>query len=142
MAELSTCLSPACGHQVEGEYKKCPKCGWAMRGPRNIRVRGWVLVVLGLFLTLFMGVIAWNLLPTLLNPGKEVDGGSFTGTQEQADFTLFIFGLVIMAGLLFTANGGYMIAKGRQSRPFAVAAIAIVAILFAIAWAIRRKLIF
>src|SRR5687767_6610976 len=104
MAELSTCLSPACGHQAEGDLKKCPRCGWAMRGPRNIRVRGWVLVVLGLFLTLFMGVIAWNLLPSLLNPGKEVDGGTFTGTDQDAEFALFIFGLVIMAGILFTAN--------------------------------------
>ena len=142
MAELSTCLSPACGHQVEGDLKKCPQCGWAMRGPRNIRIRGWVLVVLGLFLTLFMGAIAWNLLPTLLAPGKEVDGTSFTGTDEDAEFALFIFGLVIMAGILFTANGVYMVAKGRQSRPFALAAIGVVAILFAIAWAIRRKLIF
>ena len=141
MAQLSTCLSPACGHQVEGEFKKCPKCGWAMRGPRNIRVRGWVLVGLGLFLTLFMGAIAWSLLPTLLHAGKEVDGGSFTGTDEEAEFVLLIFGLVMMAGILFTANGGYMVAKGRQSRPFAIAAIGIVAILFAIGWAIRRKLI-
>ena len=44
MEERSTCLSPACGATVEGTLTKCPECGWAMRGPRNIRVRGWGLV--------------------------------------------------------------------------------------------------
>ena len=141
MAELSTCLSPACGHQVEGILTKCPQCGWAMRGPRNIRVRGWVMVVLGLFLTLVMGAIAWNLLPSLLNPGKEIDGSALTGKTDEADFVLLIFALVIMAGMLFTVNGAYMVARGRQSRPFAIAAIGVVAVLFAIGWAIKRKLI-
>lgn len=141
MAEISTCLSPACGYQVEGSFKKCPQCGWAMRGPRNIRVRGWVLVVLGLFLVIFMGAIAWNVAPTMLHPGKVIDGTTFTGTSGDAEFAFTIFGLVILFGLLSFANGVWMIAKGRQNKAFVLVSLAIAGILFAIAWAIRKKMI-
>ena len=141
MAETSTCLSPACGITVEGTFKKCPQCGWAMRGPRNIRIRGWVLVGLGLFLVLFMGVITWNVAPTMLHPGKEIEGTTFTGTSGDAEFAFTIFGLVILFGLLSVANGAWMIAKGRQNRAFVIVSLAIAGILFAIGWAIRRKMI-
>ena len=141
MAETSTCLSPACGLTVEGNFTQCPQCGWAMRGPRNIRIRGWVLVGIGLFLVLFMGAIAWNLAPMMLHPGKEIEGTTFTGKPSDADFVFAIFGLVILFGLLSIANGAWMIVKGRQNRPFVIVSLAIFAILFAIGWAIRRKFI-
>jgi len=141
MADTSTCLSPACGVTVEGSFRQCPQCGWAMRGPRNIRVRGWVLVGLGLFLTLFMGAIAWYVTPMMLHPGKEIDGTTFTGKPSDAEFAFTIFGLVILFGLLSVANGAWMIAKGRQNRAFVIVSLAIFALLFAIGWAIRRKLI-
>lgn len=141
MAETSTCLSPACGITVEGGFKQCPECGWAMRSPRNIRVRGWVLVVIGLFLTLFMGAIAWYVAPMMLHPGKEIDGTTFTGKPGDAEFAFAIFGLVILFGLLSVANGAWMIVKGRQNRAFVIGSLAIAGILFAIGWAIRRKII-
>ena len=141
MADRSTCLSPACGYSVEGSLTKCPKCGWAMRSPRNIRIRGWVLLGLGLFLVLFMGAITWNLLPTLLHPGKPADGMTFGGTEQQAEMFLGIFGLVILFGIFSVANGLYMIVRGRQNRLFALLALLIGVVLFAIAWAVRRKFV-
>ena len=142
MEERSTCLSPACGITVPGTLTKCPECGWAMRGPSNIRVRGWVLVGLGLFLALFIGAIAWHLLPAMLYPGKEAAGGlTFTGTAEDAEFAWTIFALVILFGLVCIANGLHMVARGRPNRAFTAVTLLIAAILFAIAWAVRRKLI-
>jgi hypothetical protein len=112
-----------------------------MHGPRNIRVRGWVLVSVGLFLVVFMGAIAWNVAPLMLHPGEERAGSTFTGTSADAELALAIFALVILFGLLSVANGAWMIAKGRQNRAFVILSLAIAGILFAIGWAIRRKII-
>jgi MFS family permease len=106
---------------------------------RNWRVRGWVLVPLGLFLVLFMGAILWNLMPTMLNPGVEVDGSTFSGTPEQAQLFFGIFALVIAFGALCIVNGSYMIATGRRNAVLTTVTLVIFAILFAIGWAIRKK---
>jgi len=108
---------------------------------KNWRVRGWILVVLGLFLVLVMGAITLNLAPAMLNPGVETADTTFTGSEEQAQVFLGLFALVILFGALCVANGLYMIATGLRSRTFTVATLALAALLFAIGWAIRRKLI-
>jgi hypothetical protein len=136
MADQSTCLSPLCGITIEGSEKKCPQCGWAMRGTRNIRIRGWILLLCGLFLVLFMGAIAWNLSPMLLYPERAIAEGSFTGTPEQARTFLNLFLLVILFGALGTANALYMISTGRQNRWFVIGTLVLAAILYAFAYSI------
>ena len=136
MAETSTCLSPLCGVTVEGSHRKCPQCGRAMRGTRNIRARGWVLLGCGLFLVLFMGAITWAMLPTLLDPERAIAEGTFTGTPEQASTFLQLFLLVIGFGALGTVNALYMIVTGRQNRWFVIATLALAAILYAFAYSI------
>lgn len=128
--EISTCLSPLCGITVEGALRKCPKCGWAMRGTRNVRMRGWVLLACGLFLVLFMGAITWNMLPTLIEPERAFEEGTFTGTPDQAASFLNLFLLVIGFGALGTVNALYMIVTGRQNRWFVIATLALAAILY------------
>jgi len=130
MADQSTCLSPLCGITIEGSEKKCPKCGWAMRGTRNIRTRGWVLLVLGLFILLLMGTITWKLSPMLLYPEQAYAEGTFTGTPEQAHTFLNLFLMVILFGLLGTANAIYMISTGRQNRWFVIGTLALAAGLY------------
>jgi hypothetical protein len=140
MADQSTCLSPLCGITIEGSEKKCPKCGWAMRSSRNIRTRGWVLLCCGLFLVLFMGWIAWSLLPTLLRPGVDYDNGSFTGTKDQAQMILGLFGMVILFGAVGTLNAIYMITTGRQNRVFVIVTLLLAVALAAFAWVTTRML--
>ena len=130
MADRSTCLSPLCGITAEGAHRKCPQCGWAMRGTRNIRVRGWVLLACGLFLVLVMGAITWNMLPTLRYPERAIEAGTYTGTPEQATEFLNLFLLVILFGALGTVNALYTIATGRQNRWFVIATLALAAILY------------
>jgi hypothetical protein len=130
MAEISTCLSPLCGITVEGSHRKCPQCGWAMRGQRNIRTRGWVLLACGLFLVLTMGAITWIMLPTLIEPERAFAEGTFTGTPEQARSFLHLFLLVIGFGALGTVNALYMIVTGRQNRWFVIATLVLAAILY------------
>ena len=140
MADESTCLSPLCGITIEGSERKCPKCGWAMRSSRNIRNRGWVLLCCGLFLVLFMGWIAWALLPTLIRPGLEQEGSTFTGTEDEAQMILALFGLVILFGAVGTANAIYMIATGRQNRVFVIVTLLLAAALIGVAWFTTRML--
>jgi hypothetical protein len=140
MADQSTCLSPLCGITIERSETKCPTCGWAMRSSRNIRTRGWVLLCCGLFLVLFMGWIAWSLWPTLLRPGKDYAGGTFTGTGDQAQMILGLFGLVILFGALGTVNALYMIVTGRQNRLFIIVTLLLAAALVAFAWMTTRML--
>lgn len=106
---------------------------------RNWRTRGWVLVALGLFLVLFMGAIAWSLYPSIAAPGVETGGTTYTGTDEDMQFVLAIFALVIGFGLICTANGAFMVATGRRNRALTAILLVIFAILMAIGWAIRRK---
>ena len=136
MADQSTCLSPLCGITVEGSEKKCPKCGWAMRSSRNIRIRGWFLLCCGLFLVLFMGAITWNMLPMLLHPGRAIAGGTFTGTPDQARTFLNLFLLVILFGALGTANAIYMIVTGRQNRWFVIGTLLLAVTLYVFAYSI------
>lgn len=121
-----TCLSPTCGAKVEGLAPICPQCGEPMPAGR---ARGWVLVCIGIFLMLFMGAIAAMVGRPMLQPGVEVGGSTFTGTAEQARTVIQLFGAIILFGAVSAAYGVYMIATGRQSRTFVVAALLIFALL-------------
>ena len=108
----------------------------------NLRLRGWVLVMLGLVLVILLGGVTWTMAPSMLNPGVEIDGSTFTGTAKEAETFLALFALVILFGILCTVNGVYMLATGRQSRAFTLATVALAALLSALAWAIRRGFVF
>jgi hypothetical protein len=136
MADQSTCLSPLCGVTVEGSLSKCPQCGWAMRGTRNIRTRGWVLLACGLFLLALMGGITWTMLPTLLYPERAYADGTYTGTPDEARMFLHLFLLVLLFGALGTVNALYMIGTGRQNRWFVIGTLLLAAILFGFAYSI------
>ena len=85
---------------------------------RSWRVRGWMLLVLGLFLAAFMGAIAASMAPTMMRPGIEIGGTTFTGTADEAQTYFLLFGIVIALGLLSAVNGLFMIATGRRSAVF------------------------
>lgn len=118
MANLSTCPKPTCAATVEGKASVCPKCGGPMRMVSESPVRGWILLIIGLFLVLFMGAITLSLAPTLLQPGKDVDGGSFSGTADDARMILALFGIVIAFGVTSASYGAYQLIFRRESKVF------------------------
>jgi hypothetical protein len=115
----SACNDPRCAELIEGRVATCPKCGGSMRSVGESPGRGILLLLCGLFLLGLMGSITWYMLPMLLRPGVETaDGSTFTGTPEQARMALGLFGLVLLFGLVATANGIFMIVTRRQSWAF------------------------
>ena len=136
MAVVSVCRDSTCAVTVDGKAEVCPKCGGAMRPVGESPVRGWILLILGLFLVLFMGVIAWMLAPTMMRPGEDIDGSSFSGTPEQARTAMLLFGAVILFGFVAIANGIYMLRTRRQSIGFVVVTLVLAVAMLAIGYTI------
>jgi len=120
MANLSTCVKPTCAVTLEGKVATCPKCGGPMRMVAESRARGWVLLIIGLFLVLFMGAITLSLAPMMLQPGKDMDGGGFSGTADDARMILVLFGVVIAFGVTSASYGAYQLIFRRESKVFIV----------------------
>src|SRR6267142_1585500 len=99
MKELRNCYSLRCGYVTDEVLERCPKCGGRLRTTRFVRRLGWVQLIIGLFLVGLMGTIIFSLAPTLLQPGEIDRGSAFTGSPEQAQLILGVFGLVIVFGL-------------------------------------------
>lgn len=135
----SVCIDPKCAELVEGRAATCPKCGGPMRSVGESPGWGILLLVIGLILLGLMGPITWALLPSLLRPGEVLgEGGSFTGTAEQARMVLILFGLLLAFGLMAVLNGIYMIVTRRQSWVFIIGTLALAGLIlfagFAFMW--------
>ncbi|HYD14253.1 MAG TPA: hypothetical protein VEC11_15515 [Allosphingosinicella sp.] len=141
MAAYTVCRDPKCATLVEGKVAACPKCGGAMRTVGESPWRGIVLLMCGLILLIGMGMITWNLYPSLTNPGVDLpDGSSFTGTAEQAQIILLLFAAVIVFGLVATANGVYMLITKQQSKAFMFISLGLAAVLLIITFVAMGKL--
>lgn len=138
MANLSTCTKPTCAVTLEGKVSVCPKCGGPMRMVAESRWRGWILLIIGLFLVLFMGWIAWILAPMMLRPGKDMDGGSFSGSADDGRMILALFGLVIAFGFTSASYGAYQLIFRRESKAFIVLTLVLAIVLvFACVFLVR-----
>jgi hypothetical protein len=132
MSDHSTCTK--CGAWADGAVAVCPRCGGPMQLKKGSTLRGWVLLFLGLFLMGMMGAIIGATMPTMLNPGAEIDGGRFTGTAEQGRMFLGLFLLVFIFGTVSTLYGLFQIVTRRESKAFItislVLALGLVAVTF------------
>jgi hypothetical protein len=109
-------------------------------GP-NWRVRGAVLVVLGLFLVLAMAAIAWKTAPLMLRPGVEMAGITFNGTKEQGWLILALFAVVGLFGALCVGNGLHMLNAGVPNWRFSRLAYGIFLFLILFAFGTRLGLV-
>jgi hypothetical protein len=132
MSEMQTCYSLRCGYVTETEGTVCPKCGGRLRTARSVRLLGWIQLLIGLFLVGLMGTITFNLAPAMLRPGEIDHGSKFTGSPEQAQLILGVFGLVIIFGLGAMVSGFWQIWTGRRNKWIAIAMLGLI-VLFVIA---------
>jgi uncharacterized paraquat-inducible protein A len=141
MAAYTVCRDPKCGTLVEGKVAACPKCGGAMRTVGESPLRGIVLLLCGLSLVIGMGLLLYNMYPTLSHPGvRTPSGSSFTGTADQARITIILFVAVIAFGLVATANGIYMLVTKQQSKAFMFVSLGFAAALVLITFIAIGKL--
>jgi hypothetical protein len=104
-----------------------------MRHAQAVRRRGWVVIFLGLLLAGVMGIITYNVAPTMLS-GSASAGARFTGTPQQAVLILALFGLVIAVGLACVGGGLWQIATGRRNIWIFVLTLGLTFLLIAAGW--------
>lgn len=143
--EASSCYS--CGHVTNETVSKCPKCGRRLRTAKQVRRLGWLQLAIGIFLVGLMGTITYNLAPLMLGAGESAGGGGssggggrFTGTAEQAQLILGLFGMVIMFGLGSILSGLYQIKTGRRNKWLFIIMLVLFVVLIVFSWFLRSKL--
>ena len=130
-----------CGYVTNEAATVCPQCGSKrFFSTRSMRVRGWLQLVIGLFLVGLMGTITYRLAPSLLLPGASTDGSRFTGTVEQARLILGLFGLVIIFGFFSMLSGVWQIVTARRNKWIFYFMMALIALVISMAWYTTRSI--
>jgi MFS family permease len=105
-----------------------------------VRRLGWLQLFAGLFLVALMGTITYNLAPLMLRAGERAGGARFTGTAEQAQLILGLFGLVIAFGLASMLSGLWHIKTGRRNKWIFFLLLGLVAVLGLITVLVEQSL--
>ena len=135
MAAYNVCRDAKCATLVEGKVDACPKCGGPVRSVGEAPWRGIVLLICGLIMTIMMGVITFNLYPSLTHPGVRMpDSSSWTGGAESARMVLLLFFALIAFGVVAIANGIYMLVTKQQTKTFMFISLGTVAVVLVIAY--------
>lgn len=105
-----------CRWEGDTAQKSCPRCGRRLFTRTNIRVRGGLLVGIGLFLSGFMTVITIFVTAVLADAVKKP--GINTRLEEEPHMFVMIyliFAGIIAAGGAITLNGLWMLIFGRRN---------------------------
>lgn len=102
--------------------------------PRQVRVLGGLLVVIGTLLAAGMGLLLAHLAPTLMNPGVPVNGTRFVGTPEQGRMIAALLTWVAVLGITFAAVGTQQMWSGRRSKPLLWLVCGMVVITLGFVW--------
>lgn len=94
----------------------CPKCGKRLFTRTNIRVRGALLIVVGLFLSGLMSAIAIVATGCLAKAAKQpVANARLEAEAHMFVLAYVVFGGVIAAGAAATLSGMWMLIFGRRN---------------------------
>lgn len=113
--EVRVCYK--CDHETREPVERCPRCGnRRVLTTTGVRALGGVLVALGLFLVIFMGVIA--VIVAGIIAGSNAPGATtrFQGGTKEIAVIFGLFGLVIAFGAACTVGGAMQLARGRRSK--------------------------
>ena len=140
VAESSSCYS--CGHVTNEIVSQCPKCGRRLRTAKQVRRLGWLQLAIGVFLVGLMGTITYKLAPLMFQAGESAGtgGAGFTGTPQQAQLILGLFGMVIVFGLGSILSGLWQIKTGRRNKWLFIFMLVLFVVLIIFSWFLRSKL--
>ena len=126
--DLTRCYN--CGYETYKLMSHCPQCGRGMQSKRWSRRYGFVLLVLGLIITVVIGWILSAIGPKLLGASGSGAGLRFSGTRSQARLALGILSAVEVFGLTATCYGLWQVVTGRRSKLVIYFAIALCLLVF------------
>jgi len=132
-----TLSCPKCDFETNEVLAKCPQCGRTLQSAKKVRILGWVLVLLGSFLVIFMGGLGIVLAGIIAESGQPGKSSRFTGGPEDVLFIAAIFGFVISFGLASIVGGFWQIWFGKPNRIVMVVMFVLAGLLWAIGSAVR-----
>ena len=135
MARILSCAK--CSFETSEPLNRCPNCGGRLQSAKKVRVLGWLLLLIGTGLVIFMGALGLYLGQIITQPGDSTSTTRFTGGPQDVMLIVAIFGLVISFGLASMAGGIWQIIYGKPNRILMVAMFLVAGILVAIAWGIK-----
>ena len=105
--------------------------------PRQVRVMGSVLLVIGTLLAGGVAVLLANIAPTLLHPGESIGGTRFTGSADLGFMVIGLLGWIVLDGLAFAGIGIHQLSTGRRNKWLLYLGIAMIAITVVVAWQVN-----
>ncbi len=136
MPRLLSC--PKCSFETAETLARCPSCGSRLQSATKVRILGWLLLLIGTGLVLFMGALGIYLGSIIAQSGEPGTTTRFTGGTQEIALIVAVFGLVISFGLASMAGGLWQIIYGKPNRKVMVAMFLVAGILVAIGWAIKH----
>ena len=118
-----------CDFETPRELDNCPRCGHKLISSGRVKVLGWVLILLGLFLVAFMGVITFFVAGLIMRANQPGSTTGFTGGTKEMVLIFGIFGLVIAFGLASVVAGLAQARSGRRNKMLVKVMLGIVFVL-------------
>ena len=115
--ETRSCLN--CGYEGDTSAAQCPECGGTMFSASSVRNRGWVLIVLGVGLVIFMGVLIINQAISVYHSGEPDAKVRYTGGTGMLWLMFGVLGLVFSFGVASIVNGIWQVLYGKRNRNLA-----------------------
>jgi hypothetical protein len=104
-----------------------------MFSARSVRSRGWVLIVIGAALAIFMGVVIFNQAINVYHSGEPGARVRFTGGTGMLWLMFGAMGLVFSLGIACIANGIWQVLYGKRNSNMASILLGMFALLAVIA---------
>ena len=111
--ESRSCLG--CGYEGDSSAALCPECGDRMFSASSVRSRGWVLIVIGVTLAIFMGVVIINQAINVYHSGDPNAKVRFTGGTGMLWLMFGVLALVFSFGVACIANGIWQVMYGKRN---------------------------
>ena len=77
MAKVLSCAK--CSFETSETVTRCPNCGGRLQSAKKVRVLGWLLLVIGAFLVIFMGALGIYLGQIITQTDQSTSTTRFTG---------------------------------------------------------------
>ena len=115
-AEYKECFK--CSFRGETAEANCPKCGKKLRTSKNIRIRGGVQLITGLFLVAMMAGLSGFIWYLTHKSSLNADEQRRIAEQQTLFLGLYaFFAIIALFGLNGVVMGVWQLAFGRRNKP-------------------------